>query len=139
VRINRYESVVEILDVSGVFRDSVQVPFHFRTKFVPEPDHGQLPEWGGDQRTGYEGCVTTDAHIIALFAGRRMGSYDPPGDSHNASFLHVFSWDGAFIKAIQLDEPIVGMALHRGTNTLYGVRFRPEPVLVAFDIGAALK
>lgn len=139
VRIHRYESAIEVLDLSGEARDSVHVPFHFRTRFVPEPDHGQLPEWGGDQRTGYQGCATTDSFIIALFAGHRMGSTESPVDAYNASYLHVFAWDGTFVKAIQLDEPIVAMALHRQTQTMYGVRFRPEPVLVSFDLSAALK
>lgn len=139
VRVNRYASRIAFISLDGVVTDSADVPYRFETAYEKEPDHGFILLWGGDQRAAYSACAATEKHLIALFSGNRMGSMDKPGEAHNAEFLHFFNWDGTLAKVVKLDQAIRGMALDEKTKTLYGVRFRPEPVLVSFNLASVLQ
>ena len=46
--------------------------------------------------------------------------------------VHVFDWAGNFVKALELDEEILGLTVDPQTGLLYGLRHDPEPAVVVF-------
>ena len=139
-RFHRLSGRFELLDSNGVVR-AAKVPYAFEPTFENSPDHGLTVYIGNrDQRASYGECVATERYVFALFAGRRWGSLsrEEQNEFRNASFLHVFSWDGDYLAAAKFEEPIVGMDIDTLTGQLYGVRFRPEPSLVLFDLAPLL-
>jgi hypothetical protein len=135
-RFHRLSGRLELLDDGGQVR-TASVPYSFEPVYQASPDHGYVVQLStADQRSGYQECVASDRYVIALFAGRRWGSLsrEQQSEFRNSSFIHVFSWEGELLGTARLSEPIVGMDLDVARMELFGVRYRPEPAVVVFDV-----
>ena len=45
-----------------------------------------------------------------------------------------FDWDGAFLRALRLDAPVLDIAVDHGRGAMYAVAADPEPAILRYDI-----
>ena len=85
-----------------------------------------------DSPYGYQDLAVTETSIYALFSGRTLQEYGSARVVFG-TFVHVFDWAGNFVKALELDEEILGLTVDPQTGVLYGLRHDPEPAVVVFN------
>lgn len=88
----------------------------------------------GSLRFGYVDVATSREDIFALFSGRAREGFKeeaPLGD-----YVHVFSWDGAFRRALKLDAGMLAVAVDPAGMILYGARINPTPAIVRYSLPA---
>ncbi len=52
--------------------------------------------------------------------------------------VHVFDWDGNFVRAIQLDGDVVAITVDHDEGVLYGIRHLPTPAIVRYSLTDAI-
>lgn len=140
VRVYRVAGRIDLLNINNLDQVvAVSVPHSFLPVFSLDSITRQLSfhARSDQQRVGYVGCVTTPNYFIGLYSGKATGVTKPAMTL--ADFLHVFEWSGRFIGTIQLNPAVHGIALDRKSLELYGVRYLPDPAIIAFEsIGSLL-
>jgi hypothetical protein len=129
----RHAGDVEIYDVLSGSGLSVEAPFSFEPVYEVEYGAGRpRMERGDDSRFGYVDLTSTETAIYGLFSGRTRGGYRSRASF--GEFVHIFTWDGRFIEALQLEEAVVGIAVDANNSILYAIRHDPEPAVLAYPI-----
>jgi hypothetical protein len=133
---NRHASKLEIYGADGALIATTDGPYPFRPKY--SVGEGKQPsfEAASDLRYGYLSVAATDQHILALFSGRTH--YPFPTTAVYGRYVHVFDWDGRFIKALRLDRDVHFIATGAPYTQLYAAALEPEPAVLEYPIGAAL-
>lgn len=129
----RHAGLLEIFDLTGGAHLVAKTPFSFEPRYDIEQGRGGprmalVPE----TRLGYVDVTSTDTRIYALFSGRTIAGYG--SNAAFGRFVHVFDWSGHFIRALELDAAIVGLAVDPRTQALYGLSHDPEPAIVVFPL-----
>lgn len=126
---------LHLYNTDGSLRSSVAgpraVPVGYRTKKGPE-NSGRIDFVPNKEtRFAYVSVTSNTREVYALFAGESFGVAGAAG-VFAGSEVHIFSWDGAFLRAIRLSEPITKIAVSEGDDVLYGisstdvVQFKPK-------------
>lgn len=66
----------------------------------------------------YTDCTSSDKHIYALCRNESRKNYNT-GKGAEKSEIHVFDWDGNFLKIIKLDEPISCFTVSESYGKIY--------------------
>lgn len=130
----RHADVLEIYDAHGRRLAVGERPFNFEPAFEVKEKGGSPALASGDAlRFGYVDLATTDDRIYALFSGRTRGG-SPPGEAVFGRYVHVFDWTGRLRQVLELDVPILALAVTEDGRTLYGIRHDPVPGIVVFEL-----
>jgi hypothetical protein len=129
----RRAGLLEIFDVAGGGHLVADSPFSFAPRYEIAlgrrgPQMALVPE----TRLGYLDVTSTETRIYALFSGRTIGGYGSKAGF--GRFVHVFDWNGHFIRALELDAAIVALAVDSRSHALYGLIHDPEPAIVVFPL-----
>ena len=81
-----------------------------------------------DARIAYAQVEATPDHVYALFCGCPRGR-----PQAYPTTLHVFTWDGAFVREIAFDRPVLGMAID-GDARLFAHFLTPLPEIGEFSL-----
>lgn len=88
---------------------------------------------GARNRTGHVGVVATGAAVLTLFSGRLERTFRDQMDE--AEYLHVYRWDGSFVRAFRLDRPARAMACVEPTcHTVLTLVWTPTPAVVRYEL-----
>jgi hypothetical protein len=131
----RHADRLDIYSADGTPLKVAQRPFRFDPVFkVDEHDGKPVFATGENLRFGYLDLATTDRRIYALFSGRTRAGF--PGEANYGRFIHVFDWSGRLLRVLELDTPAIAVATDPAGHTLYTVRHKPSPAIMAYALGA---
>lgn len=113
-----YSGAVQIIDVEAEQALEVPGPTAFPSDYGWRMRFGH-PSMGLKQssRYGYLDITATDSLIFALFSGRGIMEKG----SATSRTVHVFNWQGEFIKELALDTAVVAMTMDARKAVLYGI------------------
>jgi hypothetical protein len=115
---------VELFDRHGVSRGLVTPPVdlnpEIRTK--RQGEH-RIFFVSSEAPAGYIDLAVTDEAIFALYSGRDPGAFGE--QAAYANQIHVFSWTGDFIRALNLDHDAQSIAVSTNNDTLYTIQHDP--------------
>lgn len=126
-------SQIEIYGRNGILLTKVNGPYPFEVDFDVKGGRNK-PQFSAGRlnRYGYVDLDATDAHVYALFSGRSEEAFRR--DAGLAEYIHIFDWQGRFIKAYHLDRAVTEIALDPGRSLIYAVTRDPEPALLRFRV-----
>jgi hypothetical protein len=131
--LTQHADQLELYRADGSLVRKVRGPFGFDPRFTVETAQGQPTMGSGDDmRFGYTGAGAAGDRIYALFSGRTREGYGP--DSSFGRFIHVYDWAGALVRVLELDTPILSIAISPDERWVYGIRHDPEPAVMAFPL-----
>jgi TolB-like 6-blade propeller-like len=132
-----YAGQLEIYEAGGRFVGMAEAPYPFEPRFGTVPGRKGLNfQVVPELRYGYVGVAATDRHILALFSGR---THEPsPRTAGRGEYVHVFDWDGRFVKALRLSSAVSSIAVSPDGSRLYAVRNDPRPGVMEFPLAEAL-
>lgn len=127
-------SQLEIYDRQGGLQKKFDGPYPFIPDFnvIEGPSGRLISQAGMKNRYGYVDITATEEHIIALFSGRAEASYG--GSASVAEYVHLFDWDGAFVKAFKLDRPVIALAANHNGQVLFALAEDPEPIVLRIPL-----
>lgn len=126
---SRYAGSLDVYDRTGARRVRCRVPTRFEPDFSPAPDGINMVR-GEHFRHGYIDVAATDRHIYALYSGRPE-SHEAP---NFARHVHVFDWNGRFLRALRLDMDVFRITVDPTERHLYAIRHDPYPQVLAFNL-----
>jgi len=129
----RHAGRLDIYDAGGDRHVMAAVPFPYEPRYETV-NVGSRPRMSLllDSPYGYQDLAVTETSIYALFSGRTLQEHGSARVVFG-TFVHVFDWAGNFVKALELDEEIMGLTVDPQTGVLYGLRHDPEPAVVVFN------
>ena len=129
----RHAGRLDIYDAGGDQHVTARVPFPYEPRYEAVSNGSrQRMSLFSDAPFGYMDLAVTETSIYALFSGRTLQDYTSARVVFG-TFVHVFDWTGNFVKALVLDEEILGLTVDPETGVLYGLRHDPEPAVVSFN------
>lgn len=87
--------------------------------------------WNDDNVSLYTGVAASDRHIYVLYCGCRFAA------EQEMRAVHVFDWDGNFVKELAFDRPVNTIAVTRDDRLLYGAVDEPHPSIVEWRLTGA--
>jgi len=128
--VNRYGDMLEIFDLRKKQRENtIKGPVGFGPIYKINESRTSV-QFTKDTRFGYINLDTTNDYIIALFSGAKQSE-----DQNNyGDYVHVFDWNGNFIKAFRLSDKIIGLAYDEKSKSLFGTRHFPDVSIMKFDV-----
>lgn len=134
----RHADRLEIYDVQDGVRREGRGPVHFEPRYEVQA-RGGVPfmATGDDLRFGYVDLAAAGDRLYALFSGRTRA--ERPGRANFGQQVHVFDWEGTLRSMIDLDEPVLSLAVTPDGRTLYAVRHDPVPAVFRFRLPAEPK
>lgn len=124
--------LVDLDSLEGVITTEGPFPFIADVE-VPETLQSNRLVRGPRNRTGHVGVVATEQAVLTLFSGRLERAFRDRMDE--ADFLHVYHWDGSFVRAFRLDRPARAMACaDESCDTLITLVWSPNPAVVRYDL-----
>jgi TolB-like 6-blade propeller-like len=89
--------------------------------------------WEDGNEMTYSSVKATDRYVYALFCGCRLGRERPP------SRLHLFRWNGDFVREIALDRAVTAFAVSPDDAAVYGGVEEPYPAIGEWRLPAELR
>ena len=101
----------------------------FRLKDAPELDYmnGRSRE---DLHIYYNNIAASSKYIYAVFWGKPLSQLDNTAENSYMPEVHVFDWDGHFIKRLRLNESVGHICIDEKANLLYAKIYSTDQVLV---------
>jgi len=128
-------SRIDLVDLSsseGVINTEGPFPFIAEVEITETLRANRLVR-GPKNRTGHVGVVATEQAVLTLFSGRLERAFRDRMDE--AEFLHVYHWDGSFVRAFRLDRPARAMACtDTSCETLVTLVWSPSPAAVRYEL-----
>ena len=76
--------------------------------------------WNDDNEMAFQGVAASRHYVYALFCGCSIE------EQRTSSVVQVFRWNGDFVAELQLDRPVLEIAVDED-KTLYGAAEEPYP------------
>lgn len=111
---------IEFLDSAGERYGTARGPRPSRASFAMQ--RGRFV-WKADNEMAYWGAYATDRFLYLLWCGCRMDEERLP------SVVHVFRWDGAFVRELALDREVMELAVSPDDAVLYAGVEAPYPAV----------
>lgn len=81
-------------------------------------------------KIGFCALDSDDKYVYALYSGR---TFEKAGmESHYCDYLFVYDWNGVPVKCYYLEIPLYSMKYDRDNNSIYGIGYNPEGVLIEY-------
>ena len=135
--VTRHASRIEIYRDDGSLVTIGEGPLHVEPQYeVRRKGDEFVMATGRDLRFGYIDAAASTAYVFAVFSGRtREGAL---GSQFMGRFVHVFDWEGNFVKAIALGADVVAIAVHEDSSVLYALRHDPLPAVLRYSLAGVL-
>ncbi len=131
--VTRHASRIELYRSDGSTVAMLDGPLPFEPRYsVRSTADVPVLKTGDDLRFGYIDGAGTNKYLFALFSGRTREGF--PGRANFARFVHVFNWNGTFVKALRLDHDVLSIAVDRESTTLYAVTHDPTPAILRYAL-----
>ncbi|HSH45060.1 MAG TPA: BF3164 family lipoprotein [Longimicrobiales bacterium] len=89
--------------------------------------------WEEGNEMAYAGVAATERYVYALFTGDIHGARE-----QNNSRLHVFTWEGDFVKEIDLGFPTSDVAVSSDDGLVYAGISIPHPIVAEWSLREVL-
>lgn len=133
---DRHAGELEIFDTAGTLERRVAGPVPFGPVYTVRPGQdGPVFASNEDLRFGYTSVAASDARVYALFSGRTRRAY--PGEANYGEYVHVFDWNGRFLRSLRLDAPVFAIAVDPADSALYAVAHDPGPMVISYPLPQA--
>ena len=135
--VTRHASQIEIYRDDGSLLTMAEGPLHVEPQYeVRRRGDEFIMATGRNLRFGYVDAAASTEYVFAVFSGRtREGAL---GSHFMGRFVHVFDWEGNFVKAIALDADVVAIAVHEDSSALYALRHDPHPAVLRYSLAGVL-
>lgn len=101
--------------------------FHHPKVYINEKKNPDV-SYSRDNKMGFTDISVSDDRVFAIYSGK---TYRETGSrTQQCRKLMVFDWEGNLLNTFDLDSPLVNISYDKGENTIYGLAYKPEPVLV---------
>lgn len=129
----RHSDRVEFYGPDGLLRGIARGPAKFEPVYQVQV-RGGAPTMasGEDLRFGYVDAAAAGDRVYALYSGVTRG--ERPGRANFGQQVHVFGWEGTLRRVMQLDQPVLGIAVTNDGQTMYAVRHDPEPAVLRYRL-----
>jgi hypothetical protein len=87
--------------------------------------------WNDDNLSLYTGVAASDRHVYVLYCGCRFAA------AQEMRAVHVFDWNGNFVKELAFDRPVNAIAVTPDDGLLYGAVEEPHPSIVEWRLTGA--
>lgn len=118
--------------------DTTQLEAHgprpMRASFRTDPETRRF-FWNDDNESAYWGVEVTNDYVYALFQGRR----DFVNPAPRPDRIHVFTWQGEFVRELVLDTPVTTFTVSADNSRLYGFVEEPHPQIAEWRMPDALR
>lgn len=127
----RHADRVELYALDGTLRGVARGPMRFEPVYEVQSRGGvPLMATGEDLRFGYVDLVAAGDRLYALFSGHTRA--ERPGRANFGRQVHVFDWGGTLLRVVELDGPVLSLAVGPDGRSLYAVRHDPQPAVVRY-------
>ena len=125
--------LLEILDYDGAPIAQAAVPDAFQPVWRQGRSRGgrAVMSLGPEARYGFTDLVATRRYLYGLFSGR---SVDGPGTPWATTEVQVYTWDGAYLKTLNLNRAAEAMTVDASDTWLYASGPDPEPWVGRFRL-----
>jgi hypothetical protein len=89
--------------------------------------------WNDDNVALYAGIAASERHIYLLYCGCRFA------DEQIVTRLHVFDWDGRFVREFAFDRHVGAIAVAPDDSALFGFADEPYPSIVEWKLPLAIR
>lgn len=118
---------LDIYDSVPALRGSIAGPRKVAMSFSRvDSRRGPAFTWTESNERAYVGVDASQDHIFALFCGKCGPEL--------ARIVHVFTWEGRFIREFVLDQGVLGIAVSPDGTTLFGATEEPFPAVVLWNL-----
>ena len=124
----QFKSELDILDLNTGLHTAVTGPRPTKASFSFNKA-GNF-EWNADNQQAYLSVTADDNRIYALFSGRKDND-----KVERVSILHVFDWNGAFLREYAFDRAIGTIAVSSSGTTIYGSVEEPWTAVAEYLLG----
>lgn len=131
----RYAGRLEVFGSDGRLVGAMQVPEPFEPDFAAAPDGVNMVR-GPSFRFGYVDVAATGDQVFGLYSGYTFKG-GPDDRAHLGDEVHVFDWQGRFLRAVRLDAGAMRIAVDPGGSRLYALRHDPHPQVVVYGLDGA--
>jgi len=128
----RYAGRLEIFGRDGRLVGRMQVPEPFEPDFSAARDGVNMVR-GPSFRFGYVDVAATRDQVFALYSGHKFEG-GPDDQAHLGDQVHVFDWQGRFLRAVRLDAGAMRIAVDPLGTRLYALRHEPHPEVVVYEL-----
>ncbi|HEX6373608.1 MAG TPA: BF3164 family lipoprotein [Longimicrobium sp.] len=131
----RHADRVEIYALDGTLRTVARGPAQFEPVYEVQV-RGGAPTMatGEDLRFGYVDAAAAGDGLYALYSGYTRS--ERPGRANFGQQVHLYDWQGRLHRVMQLDQPVLGIAVTDDGRTLYAVRHDPYPAILRYRLPA---
>jgi hypothetical protein len=81
----------------------------------------------------FMGLACSDKYVYAVYAGRTIEEYGIT-EAFQGDHLLIYDWKGNPVKHYLLEKPLYSLGYEEETQTLYGISYDPEGVLVEYQL-----
>jgi hypothetical protein len=116
-----YSSRIHIYSPDGTLQRMVAGPVDVRLnikRLYDHRDNQEKPSPTAETRFAYLDVAADNDRIIALFSGRRQGSYEAAAAA-SGDELHVFSWAGELTVVVRLTQDAMAIAIAPDSGLLW--------------------
>ncbi|MGB9774622.1 MAG: BF3164 family lipoprotein [Bacteroidota bacterium] len=123
--------IIEIYNLDGTLVKRFHGPLNVSPRY-DVVSVNKIPVMAPDERCaqfGYVHLAVSDERIYALYCGR-------PFAQHNvhSRYVHVYNWDGDFLKTYMLDPPVGKFAIDTRGERFFGIALEPRVRMLMFKI-----
>jgi hypothetical protein len=125
-----YSDIIDIYDKKGHLVSRFRGPLNLTPKYSVSLRNG-VPVMAIDVEKaiwGYVNIDLTDDYIYARFSGKKFKEH---GDG---KYVHVYDYNGKFIKSYILDREVYDIAVDQEAKFLYAIQIYPKPLIVVYEI-----
>jgi hypothetical protein len=83
---------------------------------------------------GIIALAVTNEYVFAIYSGKNVEDNGEP-DAYQGSHLLIYDWDGNPVRQYLLEKPLYAMGYDAAGNTVYGISYDPEGVLIEYKLG----
>lgn len=125
---SRYAARVDLYDLRTGALQPADAPLEFEPTMNLE-QRGEMTIFvsDGSTRFGYIAVAATRDRVLALFSGRTRAEF--PGRANVGDQLHIFTWEGVFVGAVNLMRETLQFAIDSTGTHVYGISVAPEPAI----------
>lgn len=90
-----------------------------------------------DNKIGFCGAASDENSVFVLYSGRTFNSHGTL--SHHCEHVLIYNWKGEPVKRLILEKPLYSMNYDAKTQTLYGIGYDPEAVVLEYDLNGVIQ
>ena|GEM_PF-4253067 len=122
-------SRIDFFDMGGRHLRTIRGPRDVRIRYRVDEEASRF-RWEPENRWAYVDVDATASHVYGLWCGATC-----PDHTDLPTRVHVFTWEGGFIREFALDRPVKTIAVSSEDDLLFGYSEEPFPTIHAWVLG----